>query len=451
MNVVDQVAEKGFCSGCGLCAAVCPEDVLSMFFDESGELRPKEGTGCTECGICLEVCPFSGRGPSIDDVANSHYGKSRGMDRTPILGHSFSCRKGHIVRGEFRTKGASGGAASWFLTRLLERGDVDAVLLAGPDQNRPGFWTFRKVINPEEVIDFTGSVYHSVPITEALKTILQEKETRRYAVIALPCLAYGLRKAASLLPALGERLAFLASITCGMIPTHRYQEYASLESGVLPKDLLRMDFRRPPEEDDSDNYRHAAVAKNGSEGKTVPAKGLPQFLWGHGGCIQGGCLICDDVFGEAADVVFMDAWLPEFKHSRLGNSLIISRHPLAEKIADEGTAQGECRLEIIPPEDVVRAQADTILMKRTLLGGRLARMEKAGQVPPPRRVKPDRDLAEKYREFFDLCDEVRTLAASSHLEDFQDLETFRKKMAPLRKREEDLRVRGKDPLTTIPG
>jgi coenzyme F420-reducing hydrogenase beta subunit len=328
---------------------------------------------------------------------------------------------------------------------------VNAVLLAGPDDKRPGFWTFRKVINPEKVIDFTGSVYHSVPITKALKAILQEQETRRYAVIALPCLAYGLRKAASLLPALGERLAFLASITCGMIPTHRYQEYASLESGVLPKDLLRMDFRRAPEEDDSDNYRHAAVAKNGSEGKTVPAKGLPQFLWGHGGCIQGGCLICDDVFGETADVVFMDAWLPEYQNSRLGNSLVVSRHPLAEQIIREGIGKGESSLEPVPPETVVQAQADTILMKRTLLGGRLARMEKAGQVPPPRRVKPDRDLAEKYREFFDLCDEVRTLAASSRLEDFRDLETFRKKMVLLREREEDLRARGKDPLTTIPG
>ncbi|MFP4483175.1 MAG: Coenzyme F420 hydrogenase/dehydrogenase, beta subunit C-terminal domain, partial [Thermovirgaceae bacterium] len=378
MNVVDQVAEKGFCSGCGLCTAVCPEKVLSMFFDESGELLPAESEGCTRCGLCLEVCPFSGRGPSIDEVAQRLYKNVPGIEETPVLGYSLSCREGHVDRGQFREKGASGGVASWFLTRLLERGDVDAVLLAGPDENRPGFWTFHEVEDPDEIIRFTGSVYHSVPVTKALGKILQEEKDRRYAVIALPCLAYGLRKAASLVPALGERLTFLASITCGMVPTHRYQEYASLESGVPPKDLLRMDFRRPPEEDDSSNYRHVAVSSSGTEGKSVSAKGLPQFLWGHGGCIQGGCLVCDDVFGETADVVFMDAWLPEYKKSRLGNSLVVSRHPLADEILEEGTGKLECSLKKTPPGRVVQAQADTILMKRTLLAGRLARLEEAG-------------------------------------------------------------------------
>ena len=74
------------------------------------------------------------------------------MDQTPILGHSLSCRKGHIERGEFRRKGASGGAASWFMTRLLELGDVETVLLAGPDDKRPGFWTFREEEDPEDVL-----------------------------------------------------------------------------------------------------------------------------------------------------------------------------------------------------------------------------------------------------------------------------------------------------------
>ncbi|MFP4483200.1 MAG: hypothetical protein ACLFN0_10505, partial [Thermovirgaceae bacterium] len=88
------------------------------------------------------------------------------------------------------------------------------------------------------------------------------------------------------------------------------------------------------------------------------------------------------------------------------------------------------------------------LMKRTLLAGRLARLEEAGQVPPTCRVKPDRGLAETYRDFYDLCDDVRTLAASFRLEDFRDLEAFRKKMVPLREREEDLRKRDKDPSAT---
>lgn len=44
-----------WCKGCGLCAAVCPNDVLEMA--EDGYPYAKNPERCTSCGMCDLHCP----------------------------------------------------------------------------------------------------------------------------------------------------------------------------------------------------------------------------------------------------------------------------------------------------------------------------------------------------------------------------------------------------------
>jgi len=423
--LLKRVVEPGFCSGCGLCAGICPSSALEMGLNGKKELVPFMKGHCSGCMLCLDICPFSGEGPSIDDVSQTLFGQLPGLNRKDETGSFLSAWEGYALRGEFRTRGASGGMASWFLTKVLEEGVADAVISAGPDERRPGTWTFIRTRNPDEVISRAGSVYHPVPFDEAVRTILSEQTGERLAVVALPCLAYGLRKAMRKIPLLGEKIVLLASLTCGLMPTRRYSDYISLESGILPEDMGCINFRLPPKEPDSGNYRHVAISRDREPGKPVPVKGVPDFLWGHGGFIQGGCLVCDDVFGETADVVFMDAWLPEYSRETRGNSIVLCRTPAADSIVRNGITGGECLAREIGADRLVLSQGETLRIKRLLLAGRLARLEEKGVTYPRRRVTPDRKVYRDNEEYFLLCERLRKAIDDLPLETFEDLGTFR--------------------------
>lgn len=46
---------KGWCKGCGICAAFCPAGVLGR--DEAGYAFVKEPEKCIQCGWCEMRCP----------------------------------------------------------------------------------------------------------------------------------------------------------------------------------------------------------------------------------------------------------------------------------------------------------------------------------------------------------------------------------------------------------
>ena len=59
----------------------------------------------------------------------------------------------------------------------------------------------------------------------------------------------------------------------------------------------------------------------GNEGIPLSNQGLPYHLWHYQYFKHNACNFCDDVFGETADITFMDAWLPEYVRDYKGTSL----------------------------------------------------------------------------------------------------------------------------------
>lgn len=53
-DLLHDVVDRGECSSCGTCQAVCPKHLIVL----SGDRMEPTVTGeCPECGLCYESCP----------------------------------------------------------------------------------------------------------------------------------------------------------------------------------------------------------------------------------------------------------------------------------------------------------------------------------------------------------------------------------------------------------
>ena len=94
------------------------------------------------------------------------------------------------------------------------------------------------------------------------------------------------------------------------------------------------------------------------------------------------CNYCDDIFAECADVVCMDAWLPEYWSDPNGHNLVIVRSPKIFQTIIGGIQREQLKLKDISIDDVIRSQNEVIYGKRVLLSYRLNLARKQGKKRP---------------------------------------------------------------------
>lgn len=408
MNVTDIITKQDYCIGCGICAAVCPKDNLFMSWSEQGELVPTSKKNCSNnCSLCLDICPFNDHEINQDDIAKDVFTNNSNLNYHNEIGHYLSSYVGYSNRKSQRVKGASGGMASWFLESLLQEGIVDHVIAVGNGQAQDRMFEFKIFNTPEEVQACSGSKYYPVELSQVINTVIKEKTDNKYAIIALPCAVYGIRLAMRKIPRLRQRIKILASISCGQLQNRFCTELLAIESGVPVNELLRMDFRRNSPENLASDFSHVAITIDGKEGMPQPYSKLPMHLWTYRYFSQNACNYCDDIFGETADITFMDAWLPEYIKDYRGNSLVVARRKLADSLLRKGMDEGTCHQQRIPIDKVAASQAGVIYKKRQLLAGRLYRTDKVGLWHPHKRVKPAPSIYQKNKRFFELTASIQ--------------------------------------------
>jgi coenzyme F420-reducing hydrogenase beta subunit len=363
-----------------------------MKWSAQGEWVPEKMAECHEnCSLCMRVCPFFDGGLSIDDVGAESFGNTKGIRWRAETGYFSKCYAGYSLKADHRSKGSSGGMATWFLEALLDRHAVDAVICVTPERSddRDRLFRFDIVSEAEHVRAAAGSKYYPVEISEALVRVLHGGKDRRYAVIGLPCLIYGLKRAMHRIPRLRRRVVFTLGLVCGQLPNRFYTEFLGLESGVEVKSLGRAEYRIKDESKGVGNYAFCASNMDGRDGRRVYWMTTARHLWKNQYFTHHACHYCDDVFCECADVVFMDAWLPEYSTSRKGHSLMIVRSTESNEILERGVTEGSCRLENLSVARVIQSQAGVIFRKKHLIKGRLYWAQKTKKRVPKKRLLPD--------------------------------------------------------------
>ena len=389
--IISGVVDAGLCCGCGICAAACPRDHLAMGMNSVGELNPGAVATCPDgCSICSAVCPYVPDAETSGVLAETVFGSVPGIQRTREMGHYLGCFAGYSAEAGHRANGASGGMLTWTLETLLREKRIDGALCvepaSGPEQP---LFRFAVCRTAEEIRRCSRSAYYPVEPGTILREILKLSEGR-YAVTALPCVCKALRRAQKFLPKFRERIAYMLGLTCGKGNSAFHVEAICAATGGNPKGLESATFRVKSAGHAVANFATRIVSRQAA-GTIVDQTvhwhepGGQGTWWGPRYFTPLACDLCDDLFAECADAVFMDAWLPEYP-DRQGTSLVVARSSEIQSLL-AGADPAQCALAPIDARRVARSQRTAMISKRGALPARARQAERSGVRPPPLRLE----------------------------------------------------------------
>ena len=167
-------------------------------------------------------------------------------------------------------------------------------------------------------------------------------------------------------------MPFVLGLACGQCPNTFYTEYLLATVGMAWNQVARITYRKKLPDRPANNFGFMAVAHDGRRSRVIEWLGLPYFLWRNAYFRCDACNFCRDVFAEAADACFMDAWLPEYCRNPLGHSIAIVRSEELRNLFRRGASRGELGVSPIEAERVVASQSGHVHTKQTLIRYRLA-------------------------------------------------------------------------------
>ncbi len=372
------------CSGCGVCAGICPKDAIRMELTSKGEYRAvRKIDGCRECGLCLRTCPFVfDRGHAMQIYSDLYREDSSEYD--PVAGFVKASYIGSVADEQDREKSASGGLATWLTVELLRRGVVDAVWMPGPTGGNSPLFAYRKCETADQVKECAGSAYYPVHLADALQSI--RKTPGRFAVVLLPCMAKGLRAAMAEMPALKRKIPVVLGLVCGQQKSVFFTEQIVAKAKVAFEDLVSVEYRsKQAGRACKDYWPEIVYSKSGKTISTVV--GLePGMFMDRSGSLKA-CAHCFDVFPDGADAAFMDAWMEPYSSYWLGSSIVTVRTSLVQQIFLDGRKRMELHLETVDTQTVLAAQATPVRDKHLINPCRSA-------TPSP--LENDPELAKKF-------------------------------------------------------
>ncbi|MFA4987278.1 MAG: Coenzyme F420 hydrogenase/dehydrogenase, beta subunit C-terminal domain [Candidatus Brocadiia bacterium] len=330
------------------------------------------------------------------------FSQTPGIAFDPVAGYYV---ESYVGRSDKHcVKSASGGLATWLLVDLLTKGDIDGVVCVGNDPLSPTRFSYRICKTVEEVRACSGSCYQPVEISDCIRAMLSAEG--RYAVVALPCIARGLRHSMKAMPGLANQIKYILGLTCGGLSSRHAVESVinKLCPTYYPENIV---FRHKTASSDPRVFRYAmrfdktgtAACSSRQKPDDLPVSDLYEpeiLLWSAGlaNAIHGGafmldaCTCCDDVFAECADATFMDAWLEEYMHVPGGTSLALVRTSALVDHINAAVASGQLSVTLIDISRVLESQSGVIAKKRGRAPYNAAAFRRQGiRVPPVRGVK----------------------------------------------------------------
>jgi len=376
-NIANVVAD-GLCTNCGTCTGICPTEAIKMQVSNGLNLPKIEEEKCTCCRLCVKSCP--GHSVNFNEFNLRNFGK---QPEDKLLGNYLKCYVGHSNDDEIRYNSSSGGVVTQLLIFALEKGIIDGALVVRMKKSKhfetePFIARTRK-----EIISASKSKYCPVATNQALRHILKEKG--RFAVVGLPCHIHGIRKAEMNVRALKEKIALHIGLVCSHTVSFFGTEFLLQKLGISQEQIVGIDYRG------SGRPGSMLIKLKNNSSLSFPLLGKWKAYWPIFSSFfftPARCTMCPDQANELADVSVGDAWLPELRKERKGESIIITRMNDGEEILKQACSAGVLFLKSIECERAKRSfGADTLKFKKNDLPTRLAMINSAGMKIPDFNLK----------------------------------------------------------------
>ncbi len=366
---VSEVAAWRLCTGCGVCASICPERRIRLQDVPEEGIRPVHDTaGCGSCRDCVHVCPGYESGHTLAAQQNGVIPELR-RGWGPVL----EVWEGNAADGDLHFQGSSGGAASAIALYCLERAAMAGVVHTGMDPEKP--WSNRTFIsqNRASLLRRTGSRY--APASPGDGWSEMERSPSASVFIGKPCDIAGVRKIQSCRKSMEAKVGLAIALFCGGTPATR---------GTLEL-LKRMNI----EAQDVADVRYRGKGWPGfftvrmKDGRLPPRRISYAEAWGFLEAYRPfRCHLCPDGTGELADISCGDPWHRREQKGDPGYSLVLVRTEKGREILRGARETGYLLLSRRDAGILGRSQP-YMLNRRQAVWGRILALKAFG-IPAPR-------------------------------------------------------------------
>ena len=228
-----------------------------------------------------------------------------------------------------------------------------------------------------EKISASKSKYCPVAANSSLKMIMREKG--RFASVGLPCHIHGLRKAERVSRALSGKIVLHIGLLCSHITSFQGVEFLLGKLGIRLKDVTEISFR-------GKGWPGSMMiqVRDGSVTE-IPLFGHWKAYWPIFSSFfftPIRCTLCPDQAAELADISLGDAWLPELKDEKIGESIIIARTKKGDEILQLANSAKSVSVRPVSVRKLEQSQAVNLTFKKKDLANRKFLLQSFGKATP---------------------------------------------------------------------
>lgn len=292
------ICDKLNCTGCGVCAAVCPQQCITLRPDRLQQIMPEiSPLRCVKCGLCTKTCPAN-----------------RELQSTA----SPRCYAAWVKDKKERASSSSGGIASALYRQFISTGNaVVGACFEG------GTFHLKLTSDQEEISAFRGSKYvhcYSDKIYSEVKSRLDRGQPVLF--VGTPCQVAAIKQYTH-----QNNLLYTIDLICHGTPPQKYF-FEHFSSRV--KTISSVKFR--------EGHEYEITLNKDKKSRTFPA-GLDEYYLGFisGAIFRDSCYRCKYAnLNRVSDITIGDFWgidpafLREFDTDKV--SVVLVNTPRGEQL-----------------------------------------------------------------------------------------------------------------------